>query len=46
MTIGGLLMMVVSITTITIFFFYSLYLAITKKGKLQSTIEEPPNIEE
>lgn len=47
MTTSGWMIMLVSITVISSFFFYSLYLAITKESAdLHSTLDETPDIEE
>lgn len=47
MSIGGWIVLLTSVTLISIFFFYSLYLALTKKNaEMHSTLDETPDIEE
>lgn len=49
MTIGGWIIMIASVSSVTIFFGWTLYLVLTKEkdpGKIHSTLDETPDIEE
>jgi hypothetical protein len=49
MTIGGWIIMIISISFVSIFFGWTLYLVLTHKKSIEhlhSTLDEPPDIEE
>ncbi len=49
MTLAGWIIMIVSISLVSLFFFWSLFLVFTHKKSLEylhSTLDEPPDIKE